>query len=228
MAQVVIFGDNTLDIQGLQAILREQGYQSIVLPGAQVEGWGEGVALVFLDVPYLSRAKVEVDSLIHRCRQIKGATLLALLAPDNPADFRLVKMVDDFITYPYNRHEVVARVQNLLGEAGAAGTEPDSKGSNLLVRGPLVIDGERYEVRVGSRKINLTYKEYELLRFLASSPGKVFPREVLLDRVWGYNYFGGTRTVDMHVKRLRSKIGIEGYTFIETVRGVGYRFASQR
>jgi len=90
--------------------------------------------------------------------------------------------------------------------------------------GDLVIDLANYEVWVGGHRTNLTFKEYALLRFLATHRGRVFTREALLSRVWGYNYFGGTRTVDVHIRRLRSKIEDASHSFIETVRGVGYRF----
>ena len=88
----------------------------------------------------------------------------------------------------------------------------------------LVIDLANCEVRVGGKIVELTFKEYELLKFLARDRGRVFSREALLNKVWGYDYFGGDRTVDVHVRRLRSKIEISGQTFIETVRNIGYRF----
>ncbi len=88
----------------------------------------------------------------------------------------------------------------------------------------LVIDQDRYEVRVKGIPVELTYKEFELLRFLASNPGRVFSREVLLDRVWGYDYYGGTRTVDVHIRRIRSKIETGAREYIKTVRGAGYMF----
>ena len=86
------------------------------------------------------------------------------------------------------------------------------------------IDFERYEVHVHGEPIDLTYKEFELLKFLAMHPGKVFTREALLDKVWGYDYYGGTRTVDVHIRRLRSKIETGGAAYIDTVRNVGYKF----
>ncbi|MBI4340972.1 MAG: winged helix-turn-helix transcriptional regulator [Candidatus Omnitrophica bacterium] len=95
---------------------------------------------------------------------------------------------------------------------------------NGFAHGALVIDFERYEVHVKGEPVDLTYKEFELLKFLATHPGKVFTREALLDKVWGYDYYGGTRTVDVHIRRLRSKIESRGATYIDTVRNVGYKF----
>ena len=95
---------------------------------------------------------------------------------------------------------------------------------NMIIHGDLVIDCDRYEVVLKGRKVDLTYKEYELLKYLASNPGRVFSRESLLRSVWEYDYFGGTRTVDVHIRRLRSKIDDVSNKFIETQWNVGYRF----
>ncbi|MCZ6539638.1 MAG: response regulator transcription factor [Chloroflexi bacterium] len=100
------------------------------------------------------------------------------------------------------------------------------EGPNTITHGELVIDCDRYEVTLKGRKLDLTYKEYELLKYLASNPGRVFSRESLLRSVWEYDYFGGTRTVDVHIRRLRSKIDDVTYHFIETQWNVGYRFRS--
>ena len=94
----------------------------------------------------------------------------------------------------------------------------------MISLGDLVINQSRYEVTISDIRIMLTFKEYELLRLFASSPGTVFTREQLLSKIWGYDYFGGTRTVDVHIRRLRSKIEDANHTFIETVWNVGYRF----
>jgi DNA-binding response OmpR family regulator len=95
---------------------------------------------------------------------------------------------------------------------------------NVLQCGDLVMDLGNYTVQIGGHSIDLTYKEYELLRFLATNRDRVYSRETLLNKVWGYDFYGGARTVDVHVRRLRSKIEDRHHTFIETVRNVGYRF----
>jgi DNA-binding response OmpR family regulator len=94
--------------------------------------------------------------------------------------------------------------------------------------GDLVIEEGSYTARVRGRALDLTFKEFELLKYLAQHPGRVFTRAQLLQEVWGYDYFGGTRTVDVHVRRLRAKLGIEHETLIGTVRNVGYRFVPPR
>ena len=101
-------------------------------------------------------------------------------------------------------------------------------GDGVMVRlGTLAIDGETYRVTAGGRALDLTFKEFELLRFLATHAGRVFTRPALLREVWGYDFFGGTRTVDVHVRRLRAKLGPEHEQMIQTVRGVGYRAADE-
>ena len=144
--------------------------------------------------------------------------IIALVPSGEFADYAGLSDVDDFVMSPYRPLEVAMRVQRLLRR-----TKP-AEGPAVLNNGDLAIDLARYEVSLGGKKVDLTFKEYELLRFLASTPGKVFTRETLLNRVWGYDYFGGTRTVDVHVRRLRSKIETTTISFIETVRNVGYRF----
>lgn len=116
--------------------------------------------------------------------------------------------------------EILARIEIVFARARG----PRDK--NLIFHGDLVIDQDRYEVRLAGRPVDLTYKEYELLKYIAARPGRVFSREALLRAVWDYDYFGGTRTVDVHVRRLRSKIDDVRYQFIETVWNVGYRFRS--
>ncbi len=131
-------------------------------------------------------------------------------------------LFDDFCVAPCPASEVAARLAHLFWRTGL-GSRPE-----LVEHGPLVIDLETYQAAVAGRPLDLTFMEYELLRFLATRPGKVFTRETLLSRVWGYEYFGGARTVDVHVRRLRAKLGEEHAALIQTVRSVGYRFGQPR
>ena len=125
--------------------------------------------------------------------------------------------IDDFIMAPVEPEELRVRLARTLW--ARTGTED----GNLLRRRGLLIDLERYTVSVDGESVDLTYKEYELLRFLATNVGKPFTREALLNRVWGYDYYGGARTVDVHIRRIRAKIE-RREAFIDTVRNVGYRF----
>ena len=131
-------------------------------------------------------------------------------------------LFDDFCLDPFHPRELEARLRHLV-------TLPDNETPpELIEHGPLTLNVETYEAAIDGHPLDLTYMEYELLRFLAASPGKVFTREILLNKVWGYEYYGGARTVDVHVRRLRSKLGEENANLIQTVRSVGYKFGRSR
>jgi len=131
-------------------------------------------------------------------------------------------LFDDFCLMPLQVGELEARLKHLFWRTGR-GTRPE-----LIEYGPLVLNLETYQAAIDGRPLDLTYMEYELLRFLSTHPGKVFTREMLLSRVWGYEYYGGARTVDVHIRRLRAKLSEEHATLIQTVRSVGYRFGQSR
>lgn len=126
---------------------------------------------------------------------------------------------DDFAVSPYDHLELALRMKKLLLKK--AGQNPEEE---VIKRHNLVIDKIACEVLLDGNPVELTFKEYELLSFLAANPGRVFSRQALLDRVWGYDYYGGDRTVDVHIRRLREKLGDDDFNFIETVRNIGYRF----
>jgi DNA-binding response OmpR family regulator len=118
-----------------------------------------------------------------------------------------------------------ATAQELRVRLGMLARRTGGLGEATVRLGPLSINTETYQVTVSGRVLDLTYKEFELLRFLVQRPGRVFTRSALLHEVWGYDFYGGTRTVDVHVRRLRAKLGTEHESLIETIRGVGYRAA---
>lgn len=132
------------------------------------------------------------------------------------------ELFDDFCLSPFHPTELEARLRHLL--AG----DIDVQVADLVEYGELVLNLETYQASMSGKPLDMTYMEYELLKFLAQNPGKVFTREVLLSRVWGYEYYGGARTVDVHVRRLRAKLGEEHAGLIQTVRSVGYRFGQSR
>ncbi|MGH8823409.1 MAG: winged helix-turn-helix domain-containing protein, partial [Jiangellaceae bacterium] len=130
--------------------------------------------------------------------------------------------VDDVLLDTAGPAEVEARLRLALGRLAASNAAEDVP--DEIRSGDLVVDEATYTARVSGRPLDLTYKEFELLKFIAQHPGRVFTRAQLLQEVWGYDYFGGTRTVDVHVRRLRAKLGAEHEALIGTVRNVGYRF----
>ena len=128
------------------------------------------------------------------------------------------ELFDDFVVAPVAPEELAARLRHL------AALRRSALGAEVVEHGELTINLETYQAAVAGRALDLTYMEYELLRFFATNPGRVLTRETLLSRVWGYEYYGGARTVDVHVRRLRAKLGEEHAHLIHTVRSVGYRF----
>ena len=144
--------------------------------------------------------------------------VLILTPTFNPSQINLSTRHIELAIPPFNATEVVTRLKILDARAKS------QQNGNLIRHGDLTIDQHRYEVSIAGEKIDLTYKEYELLRYMADRPGRVFSRESLLRSVWDYDYFGGTRTVDVHIRRLRSKIDSTRHQFIETIWNVGYRF----
>ena len=144
--------------------------------------------------------------------------LVLLLRPEQLPAIDPTWAVDDFLLLPVATEELALRLQRLLWRK----TGIDE--ANAVRAGDLAVDLANYKVYVAGQPVDLTYKEFELLRFLITNRGKVFTREALLNRVWGYEYYGGARTVDVHVRRLRSKIETGGRVYVETVRNVGYRF----
>jgi DNA-binding response OmpR family regulator len=162
----------------------------------------------FNDVP-------EIESLYRSLRQKSGLPLIALI-PQEKLD-NLNGYADDFIVTPCNIIELQARIKRLISK------KTESVRKQITING-LTIDLDKYEIFVDGRLIPLTFKEYELLTFFAEHPGKVYTRDTLLNQIWGEDYFGGDRTVDVHIRRLRSKIEDSSHIYIETVRNIGYRF----
>ena len=145
---------------------------------------------------------------------------IVLVSQDSPGWTDELLQADDFILGPLRAEELALRAERLIRR------REDLEDEDVVRAGDLVINTANFEVAIDGRRISLRYKEYELLLLMASNPGRVFSREALLNRIWGYDYLGGTRTVDVHIRRLRSKIEDAEHTFIETVWQVGYRFRS--
>ncbi len=173
---------------------------------------------VLLDLGSLNAAQSR--PLIGQCRELKLPVIVAV--PKNRVfDYDSSLNPDEFILCPFAQEELVARVKQAIYRVNGP------SGNQVLKIGQLVIDLEKYEVMMTGRRVSLTYKEFQLLVLLASSPGRVYSREMLLSQIWGYEYLGGTRTVDVHVRRLRSKIEDPDNSFIETIWNVGYRFKTE-
>ncbi|MDA1128350.1 MAG: response regulator transcription factor [Chloroflexi bacterium] len=154
---------------------------------------------------------------VEECHDRK-LPVLAAISKETVTDYDPSLNADEMVVCPVSEGELTARVKQAIFRVnGPAGPQ-------LLRVGDLSIDLERYEVSVAGRRVSLTYKEFQLLVLLASNPGRVYTREALLSQIWGYDYLGGTRTVDVHIRRLRSKVESPGRSFVETIWNVGYRF----
>jgi two-component system alkaline phosphatase synthesis response regulator PhoP len=163
----------------------------------------------------------EIWGLIRRARKGRALPVIALVPAEMLDGVGPQLDVDDFIVEPYDFRELNLRIERLLKKNG------DAESAEQIKCDGLVIDLATCEVTVNGAIVELTFKEYELLKLLAANRGRVFTREVLLNSIWGYDYYGGDRTVDVHVRRLRSKIEDAGHTYIETVRNIGYRFVKE-
>ena len=163
------------------------------------------------------------------CRMLRATgvsvPLLAILTEGGLAALTAEWGVDDVLLESAGPAEVEARLRLAIGSLARSGEEDEASGR--ITAGDLVIDEATYSARVDGRLLDLTYKEFELIKHLAQHPGRVFTRAQLVQEVWGYDYFGGTRTVDVHVRRLRAKLGSEHEVLIGTVRNVGYRFVPE-
>lgn len=153
-----------------------------------------------------------------------GAPVLLVLTEGGMAAVSGIWQVDDVVLDTAGPAEVEARLRLALARVHPT----EAAGSAPIRAAGVVIDESSYTAKVHGLPLNLTYKEFELLKYLAQHPGRVFTRDQLLHEVWGYDYYGGTRTVDVHVRRLRAKLGTENEQLIGTVRNVGYRFAQLR
>jgi len=223
----------------LSARLLREGYQTSV-----AVNWDEGllqleeqpVDLLLINLDATSRGSSgklpvtssKTTSVLHtsqlniwlrRLREVQDVPIIAIIPEESLKEQEWLWGINDFLLDTYRPDELLVRIHRLLGPSGG-------ESQNLIVIGDLAIDGDKYQVYISNHLVPLTFKEFELLKFLASRPGKVFSRQTLLNQVWGYDYFGGERTVDVHIRRLRSKIEDRNHSFIDTVRNVGYRFKS--
>ena len=220
-AKVVIIDDDE-HIRELAALyLEKEGFHvAFALDGTSAADivQKEQPALVVLDLMLPGKSGYDVCKDI---RQKSNVPILMLTARDEDVD-KIVGLelgADDYLTKPFNPRELVARIKAILRRADAAQGQP---AGSVIRAGALIIDKQRREARADDRRLVLRTKEFDLLAALAENAGIVLTREQLLDRVWGYNFYGETRTVDVHVQHVRAKLAGSGVQ-ISTVRGVGYK-----
>ena len=205
----------------VRAALEQLGYQCTPAEGSASESARQADAAVVVMRPFGTHG--QIAGLRQR---LAGVPILAVTTAQAALTLSGEDRPDDFILAAHTPGELNARLQRLIrdkSEAAPAAPEPAAPGQ-VIRAGELEINRATFQVFARGRVVDLALREYELLAFLASSPGRVFTRAELLERVWGAGYLGGTRTVDVHVQRIREKLAACGREMLVTVRGVGYRF----
>jgi DNA-binding response OmpR family regulator len=182
------------------------------------------VASVLVDIPEVDVLFIDAKSLTKLIKTTGvGCPILLITTEGGLSATSADWGFDDVILDSAGPAEVDARIRVAIGKLEALRIQADPT-SGEIKSGDVIIDEKSYTAKIKGRALDLTYKEFELLKYLAQHPGRVFTRSQLLQEIWGYDYFGGTRTVDVHIRRLRSKLGTEFEAIIGTVRNVGYRF----
>lgn len=223
MTRVLVVEDEESFSDALSYMLRREGFEAVVSatgPEALAEFDRGGADIVLLDLMLPGLPGTEV------CRQLRSRSavpIIMLTAKDTEID-KVVGLelgADDYVTKPYSARELVARIRAVLRRRGEAETPAEA----VLEAGPVRMDVERHVVAVGGQQVALPLKEFDLLEFLMRNTGRVLTRMQLIDRVWGSDYVGDTKTLDVHVKRLRAKIEPDpaNPTYLLTVRGLGYK-----
>ena len=218
MFRVLIVADGSEQVRDLSLGLAERGFLCSIASVDddslnRLSTLAADLVVVAIDGAALGS---DMRSLPQRLKEKTRLPVVTLLSNDSLDVLEYAADVDDFVMEPWNANEVTARVRRILQRKMA------EENKDLVKCGDVAIDLARCEVVYRGRLVELTFKEYELLKFLVTNKGRVFSRESLLNSVWGYDYFGGDRTVDVHIRRLRSKL--DESDCIETVRNIGYRF----
>jgi two-component system response regulator RegX3 len=225
MTRILVVEDEDSFSDALSYLLGREGFEVGVAdtgPKAIEEFDRNGADLVLLDLMLPGLSGTEV---CRQLRQRSNIPIIMLTAKDSEVD-KVVGLelgADDYVTKPYSSRELVARIRAVLPRNGSL-AEGDIDGP-ILAAGPVRMDVDRHMVSVGTTTVQLPLKEFELLEFLMRNSGRVLTRIQLIDRVWGSDYVGDTKTLDVHIKRLRAKIEEDpaNPVFIQTVRGLGYK-----
>jgi two-component system response regulator RegX3 len=225
MTKILVVEDEASFSDALSYVLTKEGFEVTVADtgdGAIKAFDKDGADLVLLDLMLPGLSGTEV------CRQLRTRSqvpIIMLTAKDSEVD-KVVGLelgADDYVTKPYSKAELVARIKAVLRRGVGGATDENS---NLLSAGPVEIDVESHKVKVNGEFVTFPLKEFELLEFLVRNSGRVLTRTQLIDRIWGSDYFGDTKTLDVHIKRLRAKIEKDpaNPVLILTIRGLGYKF----
>jgi two-component system response regulator RegX3 len=226
MTKILIIEDEASFSDAIKFLLEKEGFEVAVANNGQVgitEFQKNGADLILLDLMLPGLPGTEV------CRQIRSESkvpIIMLTARDTEID-KVVGLelgADDYVTKPYSSRELIARINAVLRRVNSADDAAQEVG--VISVGPIRLDIDRHQLSVNNLQVSIPLKEFELLEFLMRNSGRVLTRNQLIDRVWGSDYFGDTKTLDVHIKRLRAKIEKDPANpdFIQTVRGLGYKF----
>ena len=225
MSKILIVEDEEALSDPLAFLLGREGFQTIVVDNgldALPVFDREGADLVLLDVMLPGMSGMEV---CRKLREVSSVPIIMLTAKDSELDkvLGLELGADDYVTKPYSARELIARIRAVLRRRSA---ETDSTTEPVLQGGPVRMDIDRHVVTVNGEEISMPLKEFELLEILLRNVGRVMTRGQLIEHVWGADYVGDTKTLDVHIKRLRSKIEPDSSApqYVVTVRGLGYKF----
>jgi len=224
LTKILVVEDEASFSETLSYVLGKEGFEVVVADtgdGAVATFDKVGADLVLLDLMLPGLSGTEV------CKQLRARSnvpIIMLTAKDTEVD-KVVGLelgADDYVTKPYSKAELIARIKAVLRRQGEVVETADA----ILTAGPVQIDVERHQVKINNTSVSLPLKEFELLEYLIRNSGRVLTRAQLIDRVWGSDYFGDTKTLDVHVKRLRAKIEKDpaNPVYIQTIRGLGYKF----
>ena len=224
MTKILVVEDEASFSEALSYVLGKEGFEVVLADtgdGAIAAFDKGGADLVLLDLMLPGLSGTEV------CKQLRSRSdvpIIMLTAKDTEVD-KVVGLelgADDYVTKPYSKAELVARIRAVLRRQ----SDVSNPQEGVITAGPVRIDVERHQVNINNELISLPLKEFELLEFLVRNSGRVLTRAQLIDRVWGSDYFGDTKTLDVHVKRLRAKIESDpaNPVYIQTIRGLGYKF----
>ena len=229
MTAILLVEDEAALSEPLAYLLKREGYEVTVAedgPTALAEFDRAGADLILLDLMLPGIPGTEV------CREIRTRStvpIIMLTAKDSEVDIvvGLELGADDYVTKPYSSRELLARIRAVLRRGEGSRQGDDDGDDDLLVLGPVEMDVDRHVVRVAGEQVAFPLKEFELLELLLRNPGRVLTRGQLIDRIWGSDYVGDTKTLDVHVKRIRAKIEDDPSAprLLTTVRGLGYKLS---
>jgi two-component system response regulator RegX3 len=231
VTRILLVEDEESYREPLAYLLDKEGYEvstAATGPDALTRFDEEGADLVLLDLMLPGLSGTEV---CRRLRAVSDVPIIMLTAKDGEID-KVVGLelgADDYVTKPYSSRELLARIRAVLRRGDASRQSDEHDDDDLLALGPIEMDVDRHVVRVRDEQVGFPLKEFELLELLLRNPGRVLTRGQLIDRIWGSDYVGDTKTLDVHVKRIRAKIEDDPSAprLLTTVRGLGYKLSTE-